>query len=356
MRASEIFREAWRNVAGGAARAGWLTSAFVLLIGLLSLAELATVSGLDLRARQYHDAGASIRILKVERAVDAHRCDMLPVTDGIVSAGALRSMAPLGISSLRGLTTPAFEVSRGFQAVLGLDDALEPGALISEPLAKRWDVRAGDTVATDQGSMRIAAVFPYPDNDGRDTRLANAVLLPALGQSDFDECWADVWPSTAGFDSLIRTSLSLESKDASASIMTLNPCLGQYFSGAAEYRDRVTRFMPLGAALVGCGLGIVGGVRRRLEYASGLHAGISPTHLSLISLTEVAGWAGFSALTTTAIAAVISRVATPSIADAMVGHLFFIGGAGALGAVAGAMLVTASTREAKLFKYFKQRS
>lgn len=104
MRASEIFREAWRNVAGGAARAGWLTSAFVLLIGLLSLAELATVSGLDLRARQYHDAGASIRILKVERAVDAHRCDMLPVTDGIVSAGALRSMAPLGISSLRGLT------------------------------------------------------------------------------------------------------------------------------------------------------------------------------------------------------------------------------------------------------------
>jgi hypothetical protein len=138
--------------------------------------------------------------------------------------------------------------------------------------------------------------------------------------------------------------------------MTLNPSLEQYFAGAAEYRDRVTGFTPLGAALVGCGLGIVGGVRRRLEYASGLHAGLSPTHLSLISLTEVACWAGFSALTATAIAAVISRTATPSIADAMVGHLFFIGGAGALGAVAGAMLVTASTWEAKLFKYFKQRS
>lgn len=356
MRASEIFREAWRNIAGGAALAGWLTSAFVLLIGLLSLAELATVSGLDLRARQYHDAGASIRILKVDRGVDAHRCDRLPVTDGIVSAGALRSMAPIGISSLRGRTTPVFEVSRGFQAVLGLDDALAPGPLISEPLAKRWDVRAGDTVATDQGPMRIAAVFPYPDNDGRDTRLANAILLPALGQPNFDECWADVWPSTAGFDSLIRTSLSLESKDAGASIMTLNPSPGQNFSGAAEYRDRVTRYTPLGAALVGCGLGIVGGARRRLEQASGLHAGLSPTHLSLISLTEVAGWAGLSALTTTAIATVISRVATPSIADAMVGHVFFIGGAGALGAVAGAMLVNATTREEKLFKYFKQRS
>jgi hypothetical protein len=40
----------------------------------------------------------------------------------------------------------------------------------------------------------------------------------------------------------------------------------------------------------------------------------------------------------------------------MLGYLFFISGAGALGTVAGAMLVTASTREAKLFKYFKQRS
>lgn len=109
--------------------------------------------------------------------------------------------------------------------------ALEPGPLISEPLAKRWDVRAGDTVATDQGQMRIAAVFAYPDDDGRDTGLANAILLPALGQPDFDECWADVWPSAAGFDSLIRPSLAVESKDASASIMTLNASRGQYFYG-----------------------------------------------------------------------------------------------------------------------------
>lgn len=356
MRAREILREASRNIASGAAGAGWVVLALVILIGSLAMAELAVVSSLDVRAREYHQAGASIRVLKVERGIDARRCDLLPATEGIVSAGALREVEPLGIIGLGGLTTPVFEASRGFLSLLGHTGGVGTGVLVSQPLAQRWQVKAGDSVDTDQGQMRIAAVFDYRDNDGRDTRLANAVLLPVVGAPAFDECWADVWPSTAAFDSLIRTSMDSGTKDANAMIMALNPSLGQYFTGAAEYRDRVTRFTPLAAAAIGFGIGAVAAARRRLACASALHAGVSRSDLLLIALTEAGGWAGFASLLTAATGCALARIATPAIADATLGRVLVVSGAGALGAIIGALAITALTREAKLFAYFKQRS
>lgn len=356
MHRREILREAWRNLTSGAAHAGWLVLAFVTLVGSLAVADLMAVSSLDLRARNYHEAGASIRVLKAERGIDALRCDVLPSSDGIVSAGALRTVPAVGIDALGGLPTPAFEASRGFQMLLGVDNALEAGVLVPEPLARRWQVQAGDTVSTDQGQMRIAAVFRYPDNDGRDSRLTNAIILPGVGESYFDECWADVWPSTAAFDSLIRTSLVAGSKDSSGMILALNPTMGQYFTGATEYKERVTRFVPFAAAVVGGAIGVLGGARRRLEYASALHAGVRPQDLLQISLTEAACWAGFSWLMTAAICTATARIAMPDIAHAMLGHILVAAGTGALGAVAGSLMGTASSREAKLFKYFKQRT
>ncbi|MEZ2390558.1 hypothetical protein AB6813_13605 [bacterium RCC_150] len=292
----------------------------------------------------------------MEHGIDAQRCDLLARSHGIPAAGALRAVTALGIDAFRGLPTPTFEASPGFGVLLGVDVALDTGVLIPEPLAKRWEVQAGDSVATDQGMMRVAAVFHYPDNDGRDSRLTNAIILPTVGASAFDECWADVWPSTAAFDSLIRTSSVSGTNDANGIVLALNPSMGQYFTGAVEYQERVTRFLPFAAAATGCAVGAVGGARRRLEYASALHAGVTPNDLQRIALTEAAAWAGFSSLITAASAAGAAWAVMPAIANAALGHILVASGAGALGAVAGTLMLVASCRESKLFAYFKRRS
>jgi hypothetical protein len=131
MRAGEVLQEAWRNLKSGAAKAGWLSGALILLVTLLSVAELSTIAALDQRARNYHDAGGSVRVLKVEAGIDPQRCDALPTTNGILSAGAVRTVAPIGIRSLSGITTPTFETTLGFQTVLGLDTTLDPQPQVS---------------------------------------------------------------------------------------------------------------------------------------------------------------------------------------------------------------------------------
>lgn len=356
MRIPEVLREAWRNVQSGASKAGWLSVALLLAITLTACAELWTVSALDKRARDYHSAGASVRVLKAEAGIDPKRCDALSKSRGIQSAGAMKAAPPLGISSLPGVAVPAFETTLGFQAVLGLEVALNAGVLIPEPLAKRWKIQRGDTLETDRGSMSVAAVFPYPEDDGRDSRLANTVLFPSLGAGMFDECWADVWPSTAGMDSLIRTSQNAGPGEASTAVSTLNPTLGLVFTGADQYEGRITRFAPATSSALGMIIGLLGGARRRLEYASSLHAGVARGDLTLIALFESVIWAGVAGLVATAGVLLGARLAAPLIADALFGHLLMIGGLGILGAITGSLLLAAFTRESRLFKYFKERT
>lgn len=356
MRADVILREAWRNVRSGASRAGWLSVALVVAISLLSCAELMSVSALDKRARDYRSAGASVRILKVEAGVEPEQCEALTRSGGVLSAGAIRPVAPIGITSLPGVATPAFEMTPGFQEVLGLDRDLNSGVLLSEPLARRWNIRPGDSLETDRGSVAVAAVFPYPEDDGRDSRLANAVLLPSLPTGLFDECWVDVWPSTAAFDSLIRSVRSNGPGEATAPVITLNATLGSVFAGADEYQNRLTRYSPAASLLLGFIIGFVGGTRRRLEFASSLHAGMTNRDLTLIALVETSMWAGIGGLVSATGLAFVAHIFVPLIADALYGHSLLICGLGSAGAITGNLVLVASSRESGLFRYFKERS
>ncbi|MFJ4027188.1 hypothetical protein ACIPWF_08150 [Paenarthrobacter sp. NPDC089989] len=356
MRPETVFHEAWRNVQSGASKASWLALALILAIALTSSTEVLTVSALDRQARDYYASGASIRVLKTEGTVDPQRCEALAKTTGVQSAGALKAASPIHISSLPGITTPSFETTIGLQAVLGLDTTLDQGVLISEPLAKRWRVRSGESVETDRGPMNIAAVFPYSDSDGRDSRLANAVLIPTLGEGSFDECWADVWPSTAAFDSLLRGSQLAVTRENVAIVSTLNPTLGLVFTGADEYQNRLTRYAPLASGALGLVISLLGGRRRRLEYASSRHAGVARADLTLIALVESAIWAGVSSSIATALVLVMARFAAPNVADPLYCQLVIIGAAGFLGATTGGLLAAASSRESRLFTYFKERN
>lgn len=356
MRSNAVLREAWRNVQSGAAKAGWLSTALILVISLTSWAELCTVAVLDARARDYHGAAASIRVLKTEGTVDPQRCDALAKTSGVQSAGALKSVPSIGISSLPGITTPAFETTLGFQTVLGLEKDLKQGVLVSEPLAKRWQIGSGDTLETDRGPVNVAGVFPYPESDGRDSRLANAVLIPTLSQGPFDECWADVWPSTAAFDSLLRASQRAGNTDGPAMVSTLNATRGAMFNGADEYQNRLTRCAPLASGLLGLVIALLGGHRRRLEYASSRHAGVARADLTLVALVESAVWAGASCLIAMAFVLLTARLGVPAIAVPLYCEVVLIGAAGFLGATTGGLLAAAASREGHFFKHFKERS
>lgn len=356
MRVDAVLREAWRNVQSGASKAGWLSVALMLVITLVCCGELWTVSALDERARDYHSAGASVRLLKVDGGIDPDRCDALSSTSGILAAGAMRAVSPIGIAGLPGVTIPAFETTLGFQRILGVDVALNAGVVISQPLAKRWKIQKGDTLETGQGPVSVVAVFSYPENDGRDSRLANAVLFPSLGAGLFDECWADVWPSTASFDSLIRASQGTSPGEAAASVSTLNPTFGLVFTGAEEYQNRLTRHAPLTSASLGLIIGLLGAARRRLEYASSLHAGMTNGDLTFVALIEAALWAGISGLVATAGVVLVVSFGAPLIADALYGHFLLIGGSGSLGAISGSLLIAAFSRESRLFRYFKERN
>ncbi|MGP0224500.1 hypothetical protein [Paenarthrobacter sp. NCHU4564] len=356
MRRNEILREAWRNVQSGAAKAGWLSLALILAITLSSWAEVWSVAALTDRAMDYHDAGASVRILKTESNVDPQRCDALAQTNGIQSAGAITPSPGIVMASIPGVVTPAFETTPGFPTVLGLETTLDQGVLISKPLAERWKIRPGDTLETDQGPMRVAAVFPFTETDGRDSRLANAVLIPTLEHRRFEECWADVWPSTAAFDTLLRASQNPGANDSAATVVTLNTTLGLVFSGADEYQNRLSRFAPLFSAVLGLVIGLVGCTRRRLEYAFSLHAGVASFDLTLIALTESAAWAGVGGLSAVAGILLTTQIVAPLIANALYGQVLTIGAAGILGAITGSLLVSAYSREARLFTYFKERN
>lgn len=356
MRPEVILREAWRNIHTGTSKAGWLSVGLIVLILVLSCAELVTVSALDKRAREYHSAAASVRVLKADSGVNPQQCEALSRSGGILSAGAIRSVPPLMVTSLPGIATPAFETTLEFQRVLGVDTALTAGVLVSEPLARRWNIREGDILETDQGSVSVAAVFPYPESDGRDSRLANALLLPTLPTGFFDECWVDVWPSTAGYDSLIRSAQSNGPGEAAAPITTLNPTLGLVFAGAEEYQNRLTRLCPAVSVAMGTALGALGGTRRRLEYASSIHAGVSNGDLTLIALVEATIWAGIAGLVATAGMVLGARLGAPMVADALHGEFVLIGGLGILGTLTETMTVTAMARESRLFRYFRERN
>ncbi|NQD88474.1 hypothetical protein HP499_11755 [Paenarthrobacter sp. CM16] len=356
MRTTVVLLEAWRNLQSGTSKGGWLSVALIMAISLVSCAELWTVSALDNRAHDYRTAGASIRVLKVEAGIDPKQCDALSGTSGILSAGAMKAVAPIHILSLPGVSTPAFETTLGFQEVLGLGTALESGVFISEPLANRWKIRHGDILESDQGPLPVAAVFPYPEDDGRDSRLANAVLLPSLGSGPSDECWADVWPSTAGFDSVIRTSQGTAQGEASASVSTLNPTLGLVFTGADEYQNRVTRYAAAISACLGFAIGLLGGARRRLEYASSLHAGVTSGDLARITLVEATIWAGAAGAVATAGVVLGAHFWAPLIADALYTQFLTIGMLSGLGAITGSLFIATHSRESRLFVYFRERS
>ncbi|MEA5453691.1 hypothetical protein SPF06_03055 [Sinomonas sp. JGH33] len=353
----ECLRESWRNIVTGTSRAALLAGLLGLLLAALSIADAAAVNRLDAQAQTYRSSGAAIRAASAPHSINPAACEAIAAVDGITSSGALRDSASLSLGALGGLTVPVYDVTQGLPAVLGASHPESSGAFISSTLASRWNVEPGDTVATDRGPLAIAGLFPYTERDGRDPRFANAVLLPTPATGHFDACLAEVWPSTASRDGLLRgTADGLDGKPGGASVSLLNEAFGRNWQGSSDFEARVTRFAPIAGAVLGAVLGAGATIRRRLEFAAALHTGVGPGRLAVLVGAESAMWTAAAAAGAFAASGAIGVVLFRSTIGPALSTAGLTSAAGMLAAIAGAVAATGAVRESQLFRHFKNRS
>jgi hypothetical protein len=360
MRPPEILSEAGRNLATDTSRALTLTLILAAAATALGLADGGAVSRVLAEAAQFRASGASTVVLSAEGGINGAACERLSGIDGIVHAGAVRD-APveLVLAALPGAPVPLKEVTPGFGDVLGVTPGKPEGTgvLIPEQLSVMVARGPGERLGTSAGLVAVAGVYPYPA-DGRSPELEYAMVtaVPAHGQGLFDQCWAEVWPTSQRTSQLLRLSLdSSVPLDTDITLSQLNPTLGAELNGTERSSSRATSGAALLSVLVGVLLGYLTVRLRRLELASARHAGI-PAGAQLLQLTvETSAW-------TTAAVVITSPLLLHQALE--VDHaaqlaVFWLElrcplGAAA-GAVLGAVVATALTSEHHLFRYFKER-
>lgn len=354
MKASAILSEAWRNLATGTTRALLFAMLFAALIATFALADILTISGLRTKAEQFRDSGAAIRTLVAEDHVDASSCDALAETAPIGAAGAMASTQPVVFSVMPGNSVPAFEVTPSLADVLQLNAAQPLGVWISEQLADTLKAVPGSVIPTASGPLTVAGTFPWPD-DGRDSRLGYAVLIPSRSQAPLDECWATIWPTSAVADNLLRSAATVDfASTTPRNLSQVNKNHGTTFDGNAEYLDRLTRGVPFLGGLASLLLGYTATRIRRLEYAGALHAGARKTDTLATALVETSAWASVGALTASAVLALTAEQDPASFAPVFITSTKIVLSAFAL-AIAGSAIALVGIRERHLFRYFKDR-
>lgn len=357
MRRTAAWTEARLNVLSGAARAGTLGLLLALVVAGLTLVDLRFVRGLDDAAQAFRAAGGATWILSAKGHVDPQLCERLASQPGVTAAGSLRRTGELHLTAAPQQSIPTYEATAGLLPALTRSPLTSPGVVLSDQAASIIRARAGDPLALLEGSSRVAAVYPYPE-DGRTRELGFAAISPAPATGSFDQCWVEQWPVSESLTSLLRSAVEPGSADLDPSqveVGQLNKSVGTTFDGGRRFRERPTALAPLVALLVGSLLSAAGLQRRRLELAAALHHGVRPADLLCITTTETLIWATPTLLVGSTIS--LWFTVTGQRADAPVtvalGLLTTLGGVA--GALLGGAIVTTLLREDRLFSYFKQR-
>jgi hypothetical protein len=355
MRLATILSESGRNVATGTSHAVSLALGLAIACGLLGGVDAMTVIGLEQDATAYQESGAHVRTVTAESAVDPVACAALAESSTVQAAGALVPAEQLVPSATPANPLQAISVTPSLGPVLGVEAAHPEGVWVSDTLAETLGLSVGGTLATRSGPLLVAGTFPWPQ-DGRDSRLALAVLVPTSADKRYDECWASAWPTTTAVDDLLRTVVDVVPDSSEATTLgQVNASLGKTFDAHAEFVERPTRFAVWGCAAVGFVLGYWGLRRRRLEHAGARHAGQSRSAQLATASLETAVWAGAGAVV--GASALLALVTLTGAHDqAAVFRIALQGVAlGWFGALAGAVVAVSLVRERHLFRYFKDR-
>jgi hypothetical protein len=354
VRLSSVLSEARRDIATGTTRLGTLAALLALTSGLAGAADLAAVSALTRDAVGYVASGAATRTAALEGGVDGTACDALMGHGDVLAAGALRPGPAVTLDSLPGSSLPTFEITPGLAGLVAESDG-RAGAWLAPGLAERLGAAAGDDLGTADGPLHIAGVFTHPD-DGRDSRLSSAVLLPGDSAEPFDECWARAWPQSEATDALLRSTASSTAGSASSlSMGQLNATLGSVSPSVADHGRRLTRWAPAMSASLAALLGVASVRRRRLELSGARQAGQSRSAQLAVIVVETSAWAVCGALIAVGIAAAPLLSGSGSLIDAPARLLVAAPTAGATSAILAAALTTLSIRRRDLVRWFKDR-
>lgn len=355
MRPRSILSEAYRNIVTGTTRALLMGIFLAAISAGLAIADARSIIEMEQKAADFVSSGASVRVMVARGTTDAAACERLDAISGVRSAGALKEADAVVLQAMIANPIPAYAVTPGLIEVLGGNAAAPAGAWIPTQLAKTLGVKPGQKLVTTAGALSVAGVYDYPD-DGRDSRLNYAALLPQPATGNFDECWADVWPFSKTRDHLLYSALTVDASSTDpVNIGQLNTGRGTRFDGVGEFAGRPTRYALPGCVLAGMILGFVAIRMRRLEIAGALHLGESRRSLLATLMIETAAWS-FIALILAA-CALVYGVILRNPADPLDVYIIDIHGpvAAALATLIGTVLASFTIQEKHLFGYFKNR-
>ncbi|WP_322759658.1 hypothetical protein [Frankia sp. Cr2] len=355
MRLRSILSEAYRNIVTGTTRALLLGIFLAAISAGLAIVDARSIIDIEQKADDFVSSGGSVRVMVARESIDAAACERLSAISGVRSAGALKETDAVVLRVMIANPIPAYVVTPGLIEVLGGNAATRAGAWLPAQLAKTLGVQPGQELVTTAGTLSVAGIYDYPD-DGRDSRLNYAALLPQLATGVFDECWAEVWPLSKTRDHLLYSALTVDVSSTDPVIIgQLNTSRGTQFDGVGAFTGRPTRYGLAGCGLAGLILGFVAIRMRRLEIAAALHLGESRCALLASLLIETAVWS-FSAFILAACALVFGVIPRNTAASMNVYIIDICGpAAAALTALVGTVLASFTIQEKYLFGYFKSR-
>ncbi|NMM93438.1 hypothetical protein G1C95_0623 [Bifidobacterium sp. DSM 109957] len=353
MRLKEIAREAWRDMVAGTAGAvplALLTCVLVLCCAGLDVWQILAV---ERQAIEYRNAKGNVLLLKNENGVDGRACAQLTAQRGIEAAGALRQSGDMTLHALPDNRFVIYEVTDGLLNVVDSSNSDHQGVWLPRTVAEKLAVASGATLETTQGEIRVAGVCDWAE-DGRDSRIGYAVLMPVASYGAFDECWASVWPSSDMTDTL-RLSVFYTMDPSNSQTGRVNYAFGDTMDAYGMFSTRLTRFaVPAAGALVAL---VVAAFcrRRKLELSGNMHAGASRSAVVLQMAVEhlvpvMIGWVcAYSALYV-----MIRLQGTTSVSDVFILELkegLWV----PIGAWIGSTAAALTIKERDLFTHFKTR-
>lgn len=387
MRLTGVLSECWRNLVTGTTHACGFAMALMVVIVLLCGADLITITRIQKQVDDFVSSGGSTYIIEYAKRIDPTACESLSTLDGVREAGAVRQTSgKITFAALPSTGVPAFEVTEGaidFFAdstggVSSGDDGVaamrtadtangakrnaenaHTGIWLSAETASPLRAKAGESVALKNGGTAdISGIYQWPD-DGRKSGYSYAVLepVPTNGAERFDSCLVKAWPVPDNIESLLRLATVEDAVDSEERpvISRLNTSQSMDFDPVARYRQRITAWAPVIAAVVGSVLGGAAIWTRRLELASALHCGVPKYAVIAQIMMETFAWAACAIIMASPILAWIWSTNTTSDAAVLVDTMLRVPIGALLATLGGTFLALLTVRERKLFRYFKNR-
>lgn len=288
MKLRDIAIEAWRNVVTAKRRSLTLIGVLIVFTTAFGLMDMSFVNQTLEASNTFRFSGASIETVKLDDSVDGKSCEALAELSGITKSGGIRARAT-GIEALAmpGSTIPAFEISPGFERVIGAGFK-NSGILVSQLVADRLNIRKGDSIQTTDGDAIVKDIYQWPETDGRRPELSYAVLVPVTSDARFDECWAEAWPQSDQLAPLLLSTAIPASLADSPKLSQVNTSLGTRFEGAKYFSERITVFAPILAGLLSFVVLGASVVQRRLEFSGLRHFGVTRIDIQLCMLIDMA--------------------------------------------------------------------